>query len=735
MTIRANFSDTGLVVGLNDTNMTYLYGLSDFFTVMFQDTSVINLLLEAESQVASEIYSRFLQYSSSLSLAGIQEAINCTIKLQYLSSTDAIPGEVNTYKLSDKIQTSRYIANRPFLPTELLDEKVDYIITQQEDGTCWIKFAEPLTSYAFPNRLLTDGLTQQYAIWFVDAIIDEQMVPKFYGNLLGVTPENASTQFADFVYGLYYVYMHGPNLETLARGLNLVLGIPVARADETVLSIRQYLETDQYIVVCDQNQYLIPYGLVPTVAEGDTLSVGQNLAYWVELKDYESDGYWWLNLHIPEKLIPEIPAGQKDRYATAGSHYDYLMRNYLKTHTFLVKVNVGNFKNLQKYSQISDVINRAKPCYTDAIYIWAITDVERIDPAEILKFRYTGTWDDGIHPCISRLHRDNTDDPLSRGRTHFIRYNVDHKVERLCGTEVYGNKFQTHVGADFIDGYVNPAAQFRSNTDAENGWVSAIMNRGHDSYRGYRNKYGFHRGNGTFTTLAGAPGYTHATWGVDLTMRMIPLYITSYNSMISLISSLSFPPPAKNQWSFEIFSAKSYAQAINDNAINYLPPKYDSMGLFNNYSAMTCPDSDGYLGREFGQNARSTYTPLKSDVKANDYLLCIKITSEVVGVYWVTSSTATPAPYFPVGEIDPLKMTYAMPVSRGAALNGSPFYVMRGARMGSYNSVISTINSKAVNDQEYLGSDVVSDPYTDKYNSTVSINRSGAVITHAVEAL
>lgn len=737
MTIRANFTDSGLVLGNNDTNMTYLYGLSDFFTVMFQDTSTVNLLLEAESEVASEIYSRFLQYSSSLSLTGIQEATNSTIKLIYLSSADAVAGETNTYVIPENIQSARFLANRPFLPTELLDDSVDYSVTQQTDGTCWVKFAKPISSYALPNRLLSDGFTQQYALWFVDAVVDEQMISKFYGNLLGVAPENASTQFADFVYGLYYVYMHGPNLETLARGLNLVLGIPVARAVETVLSIRKYLETDQYLVVCDQNQYLIPYGLAPTVFEGDVLAIGESLSLWVELKDYEKDGDWWVNLHIPEKLIPEVPLGQKDRYATKGSHYDYLMRNYLKTHTFLVQVNVANFKNLQQYAQISDVINRAKPAYTEAIYIWAITDNETINIKDPITYRFNGTWDDGIHPCISRLHRDNTDDPLSRGRTHFIRYNVDHKVERICGSEVYGNTYQTHVGVDLIQGYVNPAAQFHDNTPAEKGWAKAIMNRGHDAYRGYRDKIGFHRGTPDMSADDGAWATTHySSWKVDFTLRMVPIYLISTTDLADKMAALSYPAPKSTDWSFEMFSPRSYAQAVDDIAINYLPPNYDSLGLKKNYSvAMTRGNDNNYLGREFGQNSLVTYLPDVSEIQANDYLLCVRITDAVVGVYWITSSQIKTAPaYFPVGEIDPLKITYNMPLSRGGGLNGAPFYVLRGARMGSYNSVDNMINTKSINDQDASGGELVSEPYTDKYNTTISINRSGATVLHAVEA-
>ena len=64
----SSFSEQGLDVGADDRNMTYLYGLSDFFTFIFEDTNKTNLMLEANAIKASDIYSHFLQLSSSISL-------------------------------------------------------------------------------------------------------------------------------------------------------------------------------------------------------------------------------------------------------------------------------------------------------------------------------------------------------------------------------------------------------------------------------------------------------------------------------------------------------------------------------------------------------------------------------------------------------------------------------------------------------------------------------------------
>ena len=741
--IRANFSDSGIVIGANDKSMTYLYGLSDFFEVMFKDTSTLNLMLEAESLVASEVYSRFLQMTSTLTLGGIQDATSSSLKLAFVTSNDLVSGEVNTYRLSEQVQSSRYVANKPFLPTELLDEKVDFAILQQADGSSWIRFAKPITTYSLPVRLLSDGITEQYAFWLVDAVIDENLVSTHFGNLLDLTPENASTQFSDFVYGLFYVYMYGPNLDTMSRGLNLVLGIPVARSVEIVLSIRQYLETDQYLVICDQNQYLIPYGLVPSVSEGDTLVVGESLASWVEIKDYTSNGDWWVNLYIPPRLIPQQPLGQKDRFAIPGSSYDFLMRNYLKAHTFLVKVNVANFKNLQQFSLISDLVKRVKPSYAEAIYIWALTSSEIVAPTDTMAIEYKAVWDDNLHPCISRMRRDNDPstggDPVIRGHHSFIRFNADKKVSALIGMPSYQSTYASSFSNGSISGYINPVSQYRANTSAESGWIAALMTRGSPTYRVSRNKIGFFRGASNPSTITGTSVRTENTkWNVDLTRRTVPLYTTTLADISAKMIAMGFLPPNVTDWSFELFSPGFFSQSINSNAINYLPMAYDPLALQKNYAYLMFRSSSiTYLGQPFSQKSLETYAPLQTEVKSGDYLLCIRITQETVGVYWITTSTLETIPaFFTEGHIDPLVVTANMPASRGAGINGAPYYVTRGVRLSDYNTVSEAINIIAVNADSGSPTVITSDAYTDKYNSTpVVVDRTKVKFVHAVESI
>jgi hypothetical protein len=58
---RANFTTDGLAIGQNNVNMVALYGLSDFFHTIFQDSETVNLMLEAEAEYASDVYSRVIE--------------------------------------------------------------------------------------------------------------------------------------------------------------------------------------------------------------------------------------------------------------------------------------------------------------------------------------------------------------------------------------------------------------------------------------------------------------------------------------------------------------------------------------------------------------------------------------------------------------------------------------------------------------------------------------------------
>src|ERR1022692_4407211 len=98
MTDLVNISDfsyqSGLNIGQDTRDFTYMYGLSDFWHYLFQDTSLNNLLLEASTVQASDIYNNFLQLCSGISLENLAESASSQLRLEIISDTPILPKNI-----------------------------------------------------------------------------------------------------------------------------------------------------------------------------------------------------------------------------------------------------------------------------------------------------------------------------------------------------------------------------------------------------------------------------------------------------------------------------------------------------------------------------------------------------------------------------------------------------------------------------------------------------------------
>lgn len=742
---RSTFSTLGLPIGQNNINMTYLYGLSDFFSVMFENPDRVNLLLEANSEVASQVYSRFLQMTSNSSLDYIQNTSGQSIKLITVLSTNLVQGETNLYTLSNNVVSSRYIANRPLLPTSLLEEDVDYRLEQTATGEFRIRFAQDISQAGFSTRTLTDGSTKEYAMWFVDSEIDEEWISTYFGNLVGLAPEASTDVFRNFVYGLFYIYANGPTIDLLRKGLNLTLGIPLCRGTETVLEIRKYLETDQYIVVTDANQYVIPYGLLPIVAEGDVLQISDELAQWVEVKDYLHDGEWWINLLIPSSIIPSLPEGQINRYATQGSHLDYLMRNYLKKHTFLVNVKVESFKNNQLFEQLSAIINRAKPTYTQAIYIWSIPQLEEdfTLTEDILLQRRDQARCDNLVYAIEKFNRANSTDALIRGCPTFTRFNAPMHASKLLGKDTYTNGNPIAFEGGISNGFIDSVHQYRTNTDAERAWIRAVDERNSEVNNLTRGKIGFSRGIHNQTDVdigySGIPAHpSYGNLSIPVGMKIIPLYTTTQTDLQNKCNAVGITTPDLVQWYFELLNPFSASEEINALAINEGLADTTVSILAQNYNTLMFRGSDvNYLGNVIPELGWQTWAPINvSYINISDYLIGVRIYGDVMGIYLVTSNTNIDSPiFFPVGESGELDISFSTRPARALGPTSSSYYLIRGRGLLDYTNVRADINAGAINDSETMETSILNTAFSDSANTIpTTYNRSGsASLNHRME--
>lgn len=714
--------DKGLAIGKNNRAMTYLYGLSDFWSYMFEDTETLNTILEANAVAASDIYNKFLQLTSGISLDDISATFNTQVKLVLINETDLVPGTVATYTLKEKIASARYVVNRPLLPTSSLEGGVDFHI---DPDKAQISFARLIYNNKFAYRTTSNG-TKEYALWLIDATIDENLVYEKFAKFIGVDqPARSTTDFRNFVYGLYYMYINGPTLSLIKKGLNIALGIPLARDNEQVIDVRQYPNTDQYIVITNTNSYLIPYGLAPAVAIGDSLSVGSELANWVEVKDYTNDGDWWINFMIPESLMPNIPndVAGRTRYAVPGSYADTLMRTYLKSHTFLVNVKTVGFKNLQTFELLADIIHDVKPMYSAPIYVWSVPV-----PDEKITFNDgvfgaspIANWCQSIGDGIYRFTRDSTF-PMLRGCPQFIRMSASARVDRLLGRSAEANGSSRNWRGGVVTGYMAPQAQFRNLDTKETGWINEVFMRGNPRSRVSRSVIGFARNR---TLPAAGVGYNYLAQRFP-DRRLVYLYTTTLQDIQVkyAVDNSSWPGGYINTL---------LAPRVSVDSINVYP--VDSSTYVNNYSTIIANFSTLFtrgstiysLGTIAARDSYQTFSPSSGDVQTGDYLVIVNIYGDLFSVYWATTNQALDfSPTISHNSEDVLQMTFTSPLSRGIGKLGNPYYLLRGTGLSISLGGTDEINHQSINIEGGGVKSTMTASYSDPNNANQTITRNGS---------
>ena len=415
---------------INDPSLVYMYGLSDFWVDMFSDTTLIETLLAGETAQLGEAYSYFLQRAAGISLEDIQDKYETRIKLLLISEDDALDkNDLSEFRVDSSILSTKHISNRPLLPTQLLTEGVHYDIL---DGV--LKLYKSIDELKFPLRYTTDG-TKQYALWMNDVEINDKWIEESFGRLVGYTEDDAIFNYKSFLEGVYFLYVNGPNLSFIERGLNLAMGMPYARDTEEVVDLIQDSVTSNWIVFTATQQYLIPYSFRPDLVRGDVLTQGEVIATWVEVVDYSTSGAWWYQIYLPREVlgngVDPIELGK----ASKGSPADDMMNTFLKHHMFEVLITQPN-ADVTAFNTTKDLVLRSKPEYTYPIFVWkASVDDELVNIVDDLTYDYKGVLADYcISPPSVRFMDRATDDRLfTRGVSWYNRVQGSMHVAGFLG--------------------------------------------------------------------------------------------------------------------------------------------------------------------------------------------------------------------------------------------------------------------------------------------------------------
>lgn len=432
-------------------NYAYLYGLSDFWVSMFQDPELNQLLLESTSISYADAYSKFLQLTSAMTIDDVSTGIGSDIRLILLDIEGIPDANQRVFPLPNNVASARVLSDRPLIPVKSLEQDVDYEISLVDNT---ITFAKPFLSYGFPYTI-TDTATYRFALWATDCVVDPELVAKVYAPLVRIGPEASSAVYKDFIRGLFFLYTNGPNIAYMGRGLSLALGIPLARTNEVVLLTTQDAQTGQWIVVTDYNSYTLPYSIAPTVAEGDVLQLGDSLSNVVEIQDYLTDGEWWINLYIPANVLPASVSRPGGGTAVPGSDIDYVMRAFLKSHTFLVKVNWQPGYEINGFENLASMVKNVKPSYTLGIFAWSVPiGIEVLDPEDedegFFVVRPTVEDFEDVGPRAFIYREEVTPEP--RRNAWFIRCNSDPDSLQLLGDTPTEDPDFTLNSSDYLYG-------------------------------------------------------------------------------------------------------------------------------------------------------------------------------------------------------------------------------------------------------------------------------------------
>lgn len=670
-------------------DMAYLYGLSDFWTTLFQDKELIDGMLEVSTQQLGDAYAGFLQRAGKISIKTIYESLDSEIRLLLLADENLVdPLSGVTFRLPETFKSVRYILNRPLMPTVTLEAGVHYEISESGRE---ITFYRPLETLGFPRRVTADG-THQFALWLSDACVDDDMVYRQFGSTVGMEKERSIGNYRAFIEGLFYLFSQGPIIDYTVAGVNLALGIPTARATEKVLAVLQDPMTGYWRILTSRYYYEIPYGFFPDIAVGDELIEGQQLTSWVELRDYVKDGRWWYNTYIPKELTGGVLLDP----VTPNSDPDHLMQQYLRFNTFMVLFKQAGI-TLDGYYTVSEIIFRARPSHTYPVFVWSapmgdeLVDIR--DDDLTIGFGVSlmePIWD----PAIINFVRDDTDTVFQRGFSAYNRGQIPVFHQGMIGDfpkrgELNAvNRDGTTVSG--VGGWVEEAQEYverdalRAQPAMGNRGRTAVARSRSTGIRGARGR--------ELPMHAGFPqeyidqnGTVHQVNN----MNLVPLYLAHRDEILAKLSkigiTLELTPGGPTRWVNRVAVKANYDTIMVRKSGDRPDPT--PAGIEKRF---TFRKTEEYLPPMLHENCGMMYIPDPADLPDIASLIIKEVYQDFWSVSMVAERYGFYPTYMPVDDGDPIHMTLSYTegsqVNRTTQRAQGALTDMRNRQDGQYDS-------------------------------------------------
>lgn len=240
----------------------------------------------------------------------------------------------------------------------VLRQNIDYYLETFRDKTCirFITGSPDVWQNELPPQVMWAEVT------FLD---NNPVIEANFGIPAGFTLDDlaklpSTTDYLSVVRGLWYAYFNGPTLFNLRAGTQILLGLPFAEVDGTILEIRaDFTSSIGRILVQDASdaalvrsyQYpaILDLEVNPNTglpyAVGDTVKQFAPLVSGVEVIDYVKDPKWF------------------EGYLNQGVFYE--VEKFFK---FLVRIDSAAF-SLNTLAFVQSFIKKIKPTYTYPVYV------------------------------------------------------------------------------------------------------------------------------------------------------------------------------------------------------------------------------------------------------------------------------------------------------------------------------------------------------------------------------
>ena len=250
--------------------------------------------------------------------------------------------------------------------------------TYSEQSVKYVYLTVPLVVPDVNYSIDSNAPTLPDRLWAEVSYLDNSpVIEANFGSLVGLAAADLTKSEIDLDYlsavrGLWYAYFRGPSLYTAQIGTQILLGLPFAEEEGTVLSIDlRFSALKGRMLIQDTNSptirsYLFPLNPIDpassvaknqstglTIAEGDTIAQFEPLSTGVDVVDYIKDPKWPLL-------------------------YSSLFKEIEKFFRFIVRANVDMFDQKNLLFAVKFIRN-IRPHYTKLFF----TLLKNLDPTQV----------------------------------------------------------------------------------------------------------------------------------------------------------------------------------------------------------------------------------------------------------------------------------------------------------------------------------------------------------------